>query len=99
MVDMWASEDQSRLFFLRDNQPTIRSAHYQGLQDALNGEIDVDLNDLGKKVILPSSHIGSPRHMHEQYHDSMAIARHYGRPDLFITITTNPQWTEITREL
>jgi hypothetical protein len=29
----------------------------------------------------------------------MAIVHHFGRPSLFITFTTNPDWDEITREL
>jgi hypothetical protein len=29
----------------------------------------------------------------------MAIVRHFGKPDLFITFTCNPKWPEITREL
>ncbi|KAH9087601.1 hypothetical protein Ae201684P_021049 [Aphanomyces euteiches] len=29
----------------------------------------------------------------------MAIVRKYGRPDLFITVTCNPKWVEIDREL
>ena len=29
----------------------------------------------------------------------MAIVRHYGKPDLFITITCNPEWPEIREAL
>lgn len=29
----------------------------------------------------------------------MAIARHFGHCDIFLTMTCNPQWTEITQEL
>lgn len=35
----------------------------------------------GVPVILPSSFIGSPRAMNENYQDSMAIIRKYGKPD------------------
>lgn len=31
--------------------------------------------------------------------DSLALARYYRRIDLFITVTCNPNWQEITREL
>jgi hypothetical protein len=34
--------------------------------------------------------------MQRLYQDSMAIVRHFGRPSLFITFTTNPDWIEIT---
>src|SRR5205809_834195 len=37
--------------------------------------------------------------MRQQYHDGIAIVRAYSKPDLFITMTCNPQWPEITREL
>jgi PIF1-like helicase/Helitron helicase-like domain at N-terminus len=37
--------------------------------------------------------------MRQQYHDAMAIICAYGKPDLFITMTCNPNWPEITAEL
>ncbi|CAK1599932.1 unnamed protein product [Parnassius mnemosyne] len=37
--------------------------------------------------------------MHERTQDAFCYVRKYGRPDLFITVTTNPKWDEITREL
>ncbi|UYV70161.1 hypothetical protein LAZ67_7002036 [Cordylochernes scorpioides] len=50
---------------------------------------------IGRQVIIPSSFVGSPRHMHEYAQDCMAYVRKYGRPDLFITFTCNPEWPEI----
>lgn len=37
--------------------------------------------------------------MSEQYYDSMAICRKFGKPDLFITMTCNPKWHEIQEHL
>lgn len=37
--------------------------------------------------------------MWTQYQDTMAIVRALGKPDLFITITCNPKWCEITELL
>ena len=37
--------------------------------------------------------------MQQQFQDSMAIAHFFEKVDLFITVTTNPKWPEITREL
>ena len=37
--------------------------------------------------------------MHQLYQDSMAIVRAMGKPDLFITMTCNPNWSEILAEL
>lgn len=100
IVDMFASADQNRLAFLRRNQGLLRAACYSGMEDAVNAADDVvDLNELGHRVILPSSYTGGPRHMQQQFQDSMAIARYYRKVDLFITMTTNPNWPEITQEL
>ena len=33
--------------------------------------------------------------MSQLYHDGMAIVRAVGKPDLFITMTCNPQWQDI----
>jgi hypothetical protein len=57
MVDAFASIDQNRLSFLRRNQKQLRASLYNGLQDAIsNRDDDVDLNELGKRYILPSSY-------------------------------------------
>jgi len=37
--------------------------------------------------------------MQQNYQDAMAIVRKYGKPDLFITFTCNPNWPEITENL
>ena len=53
----------------------------------------------GKRVILPSTFVGSPRYMDQLYFDGMAICSHVGFPNLFITLTCNPNWPEIRRLL
>ena len=39
------------------------------------------------------------RYMRQAYQDDMALFRIFGKPDLFITFTANPNWPEIVREL
>ena len=99
IVDMWASADQTRLAFLRFNQGRLRASLYSGLQDWLTSDDIGSANDLGQRVVLPSSYIGGPRHQQQRYQDAMAIARFFKHIDLFITMTANPNWIEITREL
>lgn len=100
MVDAWASSDQAQLNWFRMNQTKIRASLYSGLQNAMAREgTQVDLNSIGQRTILPSSYIGGARHMHGIFQDSMAIARYYKKIDLFITVTANPHWEEIRREL
>ncbi|KAK3776922.1 hypothetical protein RRG08_016742 [Elysia crispata] len=53
-----------------------------------------DQNDVGVKIILPSTIYGSLRFYSEAFQDAMAIFRHLGKPDICITFTCNPKWLE-----
>jgi hypothetical protein len=71
------------------------------MEDALNGQQDdhITLSNIGQRIFLPSSYSGGPRDMHQCFQDSMAIARHFKKIDIFLTITANSNWPEIKREL
>lgn len=98
IVDQYAKIETERLNFIRYNQAKLRAESYIHLKDAI-GQQDVEANQLGQIVVLPSSFTGGPRYMHERTQDAMTYVRHYGRPDLFITFTCNPKWEEITKLL
>lgn len=96
IVDMYASVDQNRLLYLQNHQPQLRASLYSGLEDAVGeGDDNLDLNNVGSRTVLPSSYIGGPRNMSQCYQDSMAIARYFRKVDIFLTMTTNPEWEEI----
>ncbi|GFT92961.1 helitron_like_N domain-containing protein [Trichonephila clavipes] len=77
----------------------MRAENYIHLQDAIRNDADLDPDNLGQMVILPSSFVNSARYLREYTQDAFTYVRNYGRPDLFITMTCNPAWPEITREL
>ena len=56
-------------------------------------------NELGKLVVLPATHVGSPRYYHEKTQDGMKYVQMFGTPDLFVTFTCNPKWKEIQENL
>lgn len=97
--------EYNRLNFLRHNQDQLRIECYQGLYDHVqNSKNNISTNFINKEkvgniFILPSTYIGSPRYMQQNYQDAMAIVRKIGRPDLFITMTFNPNWSEIIEVL
>ncbi|CAG4984962.1 unnamed protein product [Colias eurytheme] len=97
LVDMYAKIETERLVFIRCNQRKLRAENYVHLRDAMQN--DVNAQDVGRMVILPSTFTGGPRYMHERTQDAFCYVRKFGRPDLFITITTNPKWPEITAQL
>ena len=60
---------------------------------------NINLAEHGQRFILPSSFSGGERHMTQLFQDPMAIARTYGKPDIFYTMTANPNWPEIQDQL
>ncbi len=84
--------------FIRENQRQLHCNLYNGLQDALNAG-DILRNDVGQKMILPSSFQGGERTMGQLYQDAMAGVCKFGKPNLFVTFTCNPKWKEITDAL
>ena len=97
-VDTYVKIESSRLDYIRNNQDQIRADLYQGLVDSLHaGEGRADA--VGKRTVLGTSFIGGPRDMRRRYMDAMALVRKYGRPDIFLTMTCNPNWDEIRSSL
>ncbi|CDY56895.1 BnaCnng31320D [Brassica napus] len=76
----------------------LRSDSYDSIQQAENA-CKTDMHEQGSRLLLPASFTGGPRYMKNMYLDAMAICRHIGFPDLFITFTCNPKWPEVTRYL
>ena len=101
VVDAWASVEQSTLNWVKHHQKELRSDVYSGLRDAVLGDADNNLNlaQHGQRVILPSSFQGGERYMIQLFQDAMAICRTFGKPDIFFTMTANPNWPEIQDQL
>lgn len=101
IITSYLKVEQNRLNYIRLNQNKLRCEHIQGLiEHVQNSSLNTsDKYKIGKAFILPATYSGSPRAMQQLYQDAMAIARIVGRPDLFITMTCNPQWPEIKRFL
>ncbi|AQL03309.1 hypothetical protein ZEAMMB73_Zm00001d045848 [Zea mays] len=96
-VDTYIKIENSRLDFIRKNQDRLRADLYQGLVDSmLDGDIRAE--KVGKRT-LSTSFIGGPRDMKRRYMDAMALVRKFGKPYIFLTMTCNPNWDEIRREL
>ena len=96
--------------FFRRNQNTLRADSYKNVRDIIgqrareenpredsmyHNEVE---NSIGR-MILPSSHTGGPRYFNAKFQDAMALVRKYHKPDLFITMTCNPNWPEIQKNL
>ena len=65
LCGMYFRLEKIRLDWFKSNQGNINAAAYGGLVDAQNN--DDNLDDIGVKIILPPSHIGSPRWYTERF--------------------------------
>lgn len=91
VVEGYTMVESERLSYIRNNQKKLRVDKFCSLQQSLDDGSRRGLNK-GKRVILPSTFVGSPRYMDQLYFDGMAICSHVGFPNLFITLTCNPNW-------
>ena len=99
VVDGYVKIEKDRIQYCKDHQKEIKADTYQGLHDHLQNSANDINGQIGKTIILPSTFIGSPRHMQQCYQDAMAIINNKGKPDIFLTMTCNPKWPEIQENL
>jgi len=104
LVDVYCKIEAEQLQFLRHvqflrrKQKALCADCNQDLRDAII-DGDGDPNNVGHRIILPSTFTGRPRYMHEFQQDAMTYVRKYDHIDLFITMTYNPNWPEIKNNL
>ena len=107
----YISVENQRLNYQRQNQKALRADTYKNVRQAVEERIreagaradgmyadDHQQPSTGRKI-LASSYTGSPRWYNKHFQDGMAIVREFRKPDFFITMTTNPNWSEIEAEL
>ncbi|XP_004289561.1 PREDICTED: uncharacterized protein LOC101297391 [Fragaria vesca subsp. vesca] len=85
LVDAYATVEENELAYIRAHNDDYRIEKKMDIFAASSSGI-TESRDVGQRIILPSSHTGSPRDMINNYHDAMAICRQYGNQDLFITL-------------
>lgn len=98
LVDQAAKIESERLSYIRTHQKELRCERLRGLRDALHSE-DGNPASVGQRIVLSSTFVGGPRYLLERQQDAMAYVHKFGKPDLFLTMTCNPSWQEITDEL
>ncbi|KAI4357377.1 hypothetical protein L6164_001329 [Bauhinia variegata] len=83
IVDEYCMIESERLNYIRTRQKELRVESYCNLHE---GNTDVDDEGIrrGKRIIIPSSFVGSRRYMDQLYFDGMAICATAGYLDIFI---------------
>ncbi|XP_074346739.1 uncharacterized protein LOC141685544 [Apium graveolens] len=87
IVDAFSVIEQSRLWWFRTHQTTLRNDLYSNMQKMLrNGEDNT--SNVGKRFILPASFLGSKRYMQQNFQDALAVCRYIGHPDILLNENT-----------
>ncbi len=95
---MYIKIEGCRLKWIRDHQSEIRADLYKGIADSITAG-ETQANAVGTRIVLPWSFQGGNRDMKRRHMDAMALVQTYGKPDIFLTMTCNPNWQEILDEL
>ncbi|XP_020970360.1 uncharacterized protein LOC107621388 [Arachis ipaensis] len=82
VVDCFTMIESQRLYEIRMKQSAIRGEVLQGIEEAMRRGDD-EASSIGTRVGV--------------FADVMEICKHFGYPDLFLTITCNPNWPEFQR--
>ena len=99
IVDTWALSEQAHLLYIQTHQKELHAETYQGVVDALASDANATGNGIGQCTILPSSFVGGTCYMIQNCQGALAINHYFHGADIFITVTANPNWLEVTQEL
>ena len=58
-----------------------------------------DNDQCQKRVYMPANQYGSKRRARKNVNDGIELCNQFGKPDFFITLTANPLWADIQRQL
>jgi len=87
------------LNYIKKNQGKLHVDQYADLNAAVEHNPQLDLDQVGARIILPSSFTGSTRHIQGICQDGLAVNCWAKGSDYFITMTANPHWPAIEATL
>jgi hypothetical protein len=97
---MYVMAESMRLdwYSLPKHQKIIQAELYRDIVDTLKAS-DARASEVGRLVVLPRNFNGGERNVQTWFLDAMTLVQRFGKPDYFVTMTCNPYWEEVSREL
>ena len=84
------------LHYAATHQKTMRCDTYDSVRKHVASN---NTSEVGTPTVLPSSFTGSPRQMIQKFQDASQVCIKKGSPDVFMTVTCNTKWPELTAAL
>jgi hypothetical protein len=85
-------------YSLPKHQKIIRAELYWGIVDTLQAG-EARASKVGRRVVLPRNFNGGERVVQARFLDAMTLVQWFQKTCYFITMTCNPYWEEVSREL
>jgi len=98
LVDNLSRAIDYRLAWFKNHQKDIFGINENCSNEQTTNENDDECTDDTQTFLSQSCH-GSRRHLRRLSANALSIVAEYGRPSIFITLTCNAYWTEITEQL
>jgi hypothetical protein len=83
---------------LPKHQKIIRAELYCGIVDTLKAG-EACAFKVRRFVVLPRNFNGGECDVQAWFLDVMTLVKRFGKPDYFVTMTCNPYWEEVGRDL
>jgi hypothetical protein len=97
ICEMWAFLEQERVrsasHFIAKNAAARTTTVFEALSAVRSG-VGGEMPDGKKRSFLSDKHSGTYAYKRRHAHNAISMFRKYGDPDLFITMTCNPNWPE-----
>jgi hypothetical protein len=99
-MDMYVKVESMKLdwYSLPKHQKISQAELYRGIVDTLKAG-EARASEVGRLVVLPGNFYGGECDVQAHFLDAMTLVQRFGTPDYFITMSCNPYWDEIGREL
>ena len=101
IIDAYSRAQENTFEYLESDrgQAQIRAETYGALKDYVDRKKVFQPDLPGKLIVMPNDIVGSRQYMKQRYADALAMVARYGKPTFFITMTCNPTWEEITKNI
>jgi hypothetical protein len=99
-MDMYVKVESMRLdwYSLPKHHKIIQAELYCGIVDMLKAG-ETRASEVWRLVVLLRNFNGRERDVQTRFLDAMTLVQRFGKPNYFITMTCNPYWEEVGREL
>ena len=94
IVASWIRVEDCRLHWARKNLENSHIETHASINDYVRQATNLTGSSISKIIMMPPNFRSGKRFRLKKYMDALAGVRRYGRHDLFMIVTCNPNWPD-----